>query len=101
MRQWKNVALILIIYTCQTSKAMQQTRLVLRAKIVNTNFRLLSTSNLSLRYNNQEYQKLCLFNRGHSLLIKIQFFPMIFRIATPYFMCSAPFPPRTMLADNA
>ena len=41
------------------------------------------------------------YNRGHNLLIKIQFFPMIFRIVTPFrILCvMPPFPP-TMLADN-
>ena len=43
-------ARLLIIYTIQTSKAMQQTRLVLQAKIVNTYFRLLSTNKVILRY---------------------------------------------------
>ena len=33
---------------------MQQTILVLQAKIVNAHFRLLPTSNVILRYNNQE-----------------------------------------------
>ena len=41
------------------------------------------------------------YNRGHNLLIKIQFFPMIFRIVTPFrILCvMPPFPP-TMLADK-
>ena len=40
----------LIIYTCQISKAMQQTGVVLQPKIVNTYFGLLSTNNVILRY---------------------------------------------------
>ena len=36
-----------------------------------------------------------IYNRGHNLLIKIQFFPMIFPIVTPFRILSVmpPFPP--------